>query len=147
VRPAEYESGAVHRWLALCCGLLTVGLLLAPGDAVQELQTFVRGLFQLPVVAAVPGGTADKWVHGVLFTLWGCSLRLGWRRVPAYALFALLLMAGAVTETLQLRVPGRKASIADLAADLAGAASGLALAWALSWWRNADGRRSVRPEP
>lgn len=76
--------------------------------------------------------------HGPVFA--GLALVLLWLRAPPAGLplrpfgqyraaFLLLVVAGIVTELLQLALPSRSVSAADVVHDAAGAALGLALAW------------------
>lgn len=93
--------------------------------------------------AALERLQADKLVH---LTLFGVQAMLGRRwaraaslRAPGLWALAATVAYGALTELLQLHVPGRDGDLFDLAADGIGAA----LAVAFVWWRERAARRGA----
>ena len=105
---------------------LTAFLLLLPGGVLSLLEGW------LPMFEAAPDlqvGSSDKLVHGALFALCGYTAMRAWDRSAESWLYILFALSGfgAVTEILQLAVPGRAASAGDLLADVLGALAGIAL--------------------
>jgi len=101
------------RLATVVASLVVLAIVLLPGDAVPKLH--ITGL--------------DKLIHFVMFFCWALALRFDWaafRRRPALLLAAGAL-AGALTEAMQLGVPGRSFDLLDLAADAAGVALAAAL--------------------
>lgn len=95
----------------------------------------------VPNLRALPGGMPDWFAHGVGYAMLGAlALRAfaggRWGGVTARtvaAAAALAVLYGVSDELHQTWVPGRSASIDDVAADAAGA--GLAVAAGLVWRR------------
>jgi VanZ family protein len=99
---------------------------------------------------AVPIATPrhlDKLVHAVIWAILAALLTAGgrargWPRGTAIAVGVTLAIAyGAVDELHQARVPGRDASLGDVAADAVGALAG-ALAVAAGYGRRRHGDRA-----
>ena len=104
-------SNRAIRWLsAAAAGLIVVQLLL---------------LQQPDYAGRIVEASSDKLVHFVVF---GAIAFFIWVATAArwpLLIWAVVVLVGAIDESHQLDVPGRTASIADLAADGAGAAASL----------------------
>ncbi len=104
--------------------------------ALQMVVIFAAS--SIPDVQQLPGGTPDWLWHGTGYALLGgLMLRAlaGGRRagVTVATVVAAILCAalyGASDEWHQSFVPGRSATVDDLAADMSGAALAVSLAWA-----------------
>jgi VanZ family protein len=113
----------VHR--SVICIAAVALMLLTPGPLIEWLKT----LLSLPVMP--PSETefpTDKLVHCLLFA--GCTFFClqDWRE--KFGLFMVLLMMlafAALTELLQIVIPGRSGDWSDFAADALGIAGGF-------WW-------------
>lgn len=106
-----------------------------------SLMAFIGVLSSVPGTGDSPGATLLGWVppnvqnllHLPLFALlawsWCRALgRLGWAPAGAWASAALISFAWAVLDELhQLYVPGRYASMTDMALNVAGIATGLVI--------------------
>ncbi len=117
--------------IAYCTLALTSILLLLPGSIVEQSVLWLYQWWPWPSSGIVSAGLlTDKIVHLVLFGICGFFFCIEWlkkNRSPV-SLFALLLGYGMTIELLQILIPGRGASLGDLAADGAGAALGMLLA-------------------
>ena len=104
-------SNRAIRWLsAAAAGLIVVQLLL---------------LQQPDYAGRIVEASSDKLVHFVVF---GAIAFFIWVATAArwpLLIWVVVVLVGAIDESHQLDVPGRTASIADLAADGAGAAASL----------------------
>ena len=104
-------SNRAIRWLsAIAAGLIVVQILL---------------LQQPDYAGRLVDATSDKLVHFVVF---GAIAFFIWIATAArwpLLVWAVVVLVGAIDESQQLDMPGRTASIADLAADGAGAAASL----------------------
>jgi len=89
--------------------------------AVAVLALYPR--LQLPEPALTRGWT-DLLEHGLAFLVLSVLAGLLWR--PLWRVAGSLALAAAAIELLQIAIPGREVSAADLAAGLAGLALGLA---------------------
>ena len=107
--------------------VLSLALLLSPASVVLELKIWLASW--LPYAAEIDRSDAfrhsDKWVHLGLFVVLGLLGVRAWRQPGQRTLVWYGLIATAVaTECLQHYIPGRSASLGDLAADLLGLARG-----------------------
>jgi hypothetical protein len=99
----------------------------------------------IPDLGELPGGAPDWLGHGVGYAILGVlALRAfaggRWSGVTARAVGAAALLAvlyGVSDELHQALVPGRSASVRDIAADAAGAGLAVSVGWA---WRRFSGR-------
>jgi VanZ family protein len=127
-----------ERRYALLALSLTLVLLIVPGSVLAGLQTAMEPLMTAlkewkalwwPWPASDDDGEPlplDKVVHFVLFAGCGYWVARGWLGDYNWLGLLLALMAyGVLTEVIQLFVPGRGLSVADMIADAAGAAFGL----------------------
>lgn len=129
---AAESSAARLRWYRhgfALAALLTLVLLLLPGDAVLAVKLWVASW--LPYAQEVDQADwtahADKLQHAGLFAVLGALGCRAWlRRAERLRAFAGVLLLGAGTEVLQSLVPGRACSVWDFGAD--------ALGLALGWW-------------
>lgn len=112
-------------------------------SAARLLPAFawMAGIFYLSHQSTPLGGPSSPWepvmahlgLYAVLAVLliWPGAGALGGLKMPWFGVlavvFALTLLYGATDELHQAWIPGRTASISDLAIDAAGAASGLGL--------------------
>ena len=81
---------------------------------------------------AVAGIGVDKLLHAGGYAVLAAAALAACRRVDArsaLAVFLLVTALGGAVELLQAPVPGRSASVLDLAADAVGAAAGVT-----AWW-------------
>lgn len=112
-----------HRNTLLTAALVCLALF-SPGDTMPPLDG------GLPWIVTL---LADKVVHAVLFfvqtAMLARSMRHGRCRWPRATTAGMVLMFAAATELVQGVVPGRQASVADLAADTVGLALALVLVW------------------
>lgn len=119
---------AVFRCLFIFAMILTLVGLLMPASTILALREW--SALWLPWSALVdnadPSVHTDKIVHVGLFLLLGALAARSWPypRGRVFAWLGLFLL-GCLTEWLQQFVPGRGASVFDLAADVAGASLGL----------------------
>ena len=82
------------------------------------------------------GSQSDKLVHFSLFLLLGALAARSWPHATGrWSAWLGLFLLGCLTEWLQQYVPGRGASVFDLATDVAGTSLGL-------WWVR---KEAVRP--
>ena len=123
VTPAVVRSFApVFAWMILLYALSSlpgdVDSTVAPPSAIAWVPPALQNALHLPA-------------YGLLAWLWFRALdAYGWK--PVAALFAAFLFSsifGGFDELHQMRVPGRYASLTDLAANVLGSAAGAALAW------------------
>ena len=106
-------------------------LLLLPGSVVEQSVLWIYQWWPWPSSGLMSDGIlTDKLVHLMLFTTCGFFFCIEWNKKnrSTALLFALLLAYGMTIELLQIIVPGRGASLGDLAANAAGAALGMLLA-------------------
>ena len=101
--------------------LLLKAALFGTAAAVAVLALYPR--LQLPEPALTRGWT-DLLEHGLAFLVLSVLAGLLWR--PLWRVAGSLALAAAAIELLQIAIPGREVSAADLAAGLAGLALGLA---------------------
>lgn len=148
VSPISVSSGArrrERRYALLALGL-TLVLLTMPGSVLAGLQSSLQVVME-PLITSLKEWMAlwwpwpaseddgeplpiDKVVHFVLFAGCGYWVARGWLGDYNWLGLLLALMAyGVFTEVIQVFVPGRGLSVADMIADAAGAAAGLL--WAL----------------
>lgn len=123
-----------YRRLAIACLLFTFVALVIPGNQLYALSRTLQELLSLEVSLPSPPGGGDKLVHAGLFVACGFFLQAGLflPQVGWPGRLVMLVGYGALTELVQLAVPGRSASPYDFLADTIGAGLGLGLAWLLS---------------
>jgi len=126
--PAVRHAGRYRaaQWQAIAALSLTAALLLLPGSALAALADWLA----LADTPAPQVSGSDKFVHALLFGLCGLTSLRAWgdRRTHAVRTALALALFAVATETLQLWVPGRSASLGDLVADLLGVLAGMGLA-------------------
>ena len=108
--------------------LVTLVALLTPATAVLAFKMWVASWLPWAALAdsADPAAHTDKILHFGLFLLLGALAARGWPHPRGRVVAWLgLFLLGCLTEWLQQFVPGRGASVFDLAADVAGASLGL----------------------
>ncbi|HSJ15877.1 MAG TPA: VanZ family protein [Longimicrobiales bacterium] len=98
---------------------------------------FAFGLGSVPDVPAPDWALPlDKLAHLLLYGVLGVLLGRAWRRAGERpgppVLIALAVLAGALDELHQARVPGRSPEMADWLMDVVGAATGFALGAAMT---------------
>jgi VanZ family protein len=123
------------RLLFVLALLVTLVSLLTPGELVLAFKQWVYTWvpFAVQLDEADFSHNADKLIHTSLFATMGFLAVRGWtqRRQLVWVLIGVMWLAPQ-TEWLQVYVPGRGASWADVAADVAGLAAGVAWgAWVL----------------
>lgn len=128
---------ARFRRLFLLALVITLVALLTPASTVLAAKVWLASW--LPWAGAMDrmnlGAQSDKLVHFGLFLLLGALAARSWPHTAGrWTAWVGLLLLGMLTEWLQQFVPGRGASVLDLAADVAGTSLGL-------WW----GHKAVRP--
>ena len=132
----------VNRLLFALALALTLLSLLLPGDQVlafkQWVSTWVPFAQQLDDADVTHNG--DKVVHACLFASLGYLAVRGWvlRKQLVWVLAGLVWLAPQ-SEWAQAYIPGRGASLADVAADVAGLVVGVG--WAM-WHQHRRTRRS-----
>ena len=108
----------------------------------------VSSMSRPPVPAFLRFEHADKVMHFVGYSVLGGLAMLGaapWRRFrPALGAWLLVALWGACDEWHQSFVPGRDASLGELAADVGGAALGVGV---LLWWITRRRRRRGAATP
>lgn len=122
-RPAPVRPLANWRLLFLVTLIVSLVGLLSPASTLLELKIWVASWF--PWAGAIDPSDSlshvDKWIHLVIFLGLGVLGVCGWRLdEERRQLFLGLLVMALMTESLQHFIPGRSASLADLAADVAG---------------------------
>ena len=133
----------VNRLLFALALALTLLSLLLPGDQVlafkQWVSTWVPFAQQLDDADVTHNG--DKVVHACLFASLGYLAVRGWvlRKQLVWVLAGLVWLAPQ-SEWAQAYIPGRGASLADVAADVAGLVVGVG--WAM-WHQHRRARRSA----
>lgn len=133
------------RWLGVIALLVTIGLLVAPGEWLEEylLRPLIRWWGDDPI----PKDTewpVDKLVHFSLFLVTGWLLARGW--LSSYRWYGLatgLLSVAVVTEAVQAYIPGRHFDLLDMLANASGSLFGLAIGGWL--WARRRRRRSAAP--
>lgn len=128
----------LFRRLFLLALLFTLVSLLAPANSVMAFKAWVASW--LPWAALVDrvdlASQSDKLVHFSLFLLLGALAARSWPHATGrWSAWLGLFLLGCLTEWLQQYVPGRGASVFDLATDVAGTSLGL-------WWVR---KEAVRP--
>lgn len=129
---------ALFRRLFLLALLITLVALLTPASKVLAFKVWAASW--LPWAGAMDrmdlGSQSDKLVHFSLFLLLGALAARSWPHTRGRVVAWLgLFLLGCLTEWLQQYVPGRGASVFDLATDVAGTSLGL-------WWVR---KEAVRP--
>lgn len=122
---------------------ITLVSLLTPGELVLAVKQWVYTWipFAQQLDDADVTHNTDKVVHASLFACLGYLAVRGWvlRRQLAVVLVGLVWLAPQ-TEWVQTYIPGRGASLADVAADMAGLAVGVAWAlWHQRRWGHGSG--------
>jgi len=129
-------SWHVDRWLGVLALIVTIGLLVAPGEWLEEY--LLRPLFRWWGGDPIPNDTewpVDKLVHFSLFAVTGWLLARGW--LASYRWYGLatgLLAVAVVTELAQAYIPGRHFDLLDMLANATGSLLGLVIGgwlWAL----------------
>lgn len=120
----------LFRRLFLLALLFTLVALLVPASTVLAVKVWAASW--LPWAGAMDrmdlGSQSDKLVHFSLFLLLGTLAARSWPHATGrWSAWLGLFLLGCLTEWLQQYVPGRGASVLDLAADVAGASLGM-------WW-------------
>ena len=129
---------ALFRRLFLLALLFTLVALLVPASTVLAVKVWAASW--LPWAGAMDrmdlGSQSDKLVHFSLFLLLGALAPRSWPHATGrWSAWLGLFLLGCLTEWLQQYVPGRGASVFDLATDVAGTSLGL-------WWVR---KEAVRP--
>ena len=129
---------ALFRRLFLLALLFTLVALLVPASTVLAVKVWAASW--LPWAGAMVrmdlGSQSDKLVHFSLFLLLGALAARSWPHATGrWSAWLGLFLLGCLTEWLQQYVPGRGASVFDLATDVAGTSLGL-------WWVR---KEAVRP--
>lgn len=129
---------ALLRRLFLLALLITLVALLTPASTLLAVKIWVASW--LPWAEAMDrldmGSQSDKLVHVSLFLLLGALAARSWPHATGrWSAWLGLFLLGCLIEWLQQYVPGRGASVFDLAADVAGASLGV-------WWVR---KEAVRP--
>jgi len=117
--------------IAYCALVFTSILLLLPGSVVEQSVLWIYQWWPWPSSGLMSDGIlTDKIVHLMLFATCGFFFCIEWikKNRSSILLFALLLGYGMTIELLQILIPGRGASLGDLAANGVGAALGMLLA-------------------
>jgi hypothetical protein len=115
------RSPTVRGWLLATAAVLLLGI-------------FMPALYRQALIDALAGGFGldlpdpDAVGHALVFGLLALLVRVGRPRDPLLLHLACWLLAGALTEVLQLFTPDRDPQAADWLADVAGIGAGLALA-------------------
>jgi VanZ family protein len=126
-----HDLKAIRLFFALTLALTLLSLL-TPGDLVLAFKNWVYSWipFAQQLDDANVSHNGDKVVHACLFASLGYLAIKGWvlRSQLAWVLAGLVWLAPQ-TEWAQSYIPGRGASLADVAADVAGLALGVG--WAL----------------
>ena len=128
-----HDLKVIRLFFALALALTLLSLL-TPGDLVLAFKNWVYSWipFAQQLDDADVSHNGDKVVHACLFASLGYLAIKGWvlRSQLAWVLTGLVWLAPQ-SEWVQTYIPGRGASLADVAADVAGLAVGVG--WAL--WR------------
>jgi hypothetical protein len=115
------RSFAVRAWLLATLGVAGAGVFMPALYRQALIDALTRGFgLDLP--------DPDAFGHAAVFGLLALLVRTGRPRDPLLVHLSCWLLAGAVTEVLQLFTPDRDPSAADWLADALGIALGLALA-------------------
>jgi hypothetical protein len=115
------RSPTVRGWLLATAAVLLLGI-------------FMPALYRQALIDALAGGFGldlpdpDAVGHALVFGLLALLVRVGRPRDPLLLHLTCWLLAGALTEVLQLFTPDRDPQAADWLADVAGIGAGLALA-------------------
>jgi VanZ family protein len=99
-----------------------------------RLAAAALGYVAIAVLSSVPGvrphvpGLSDKLEHVFAFFVLGAVTVLAVRGFSGRRFLAIFVVYAAVLEIAQIFIPGREASLLDLAASLAGALLGVTIA-------------------
>lgn len=109
--------------IALAALLMVLLILLTPGAVIVQIKTWLSLPLRPPSTTGLP---LDKLVHFAMFALCSWLVARAWLREFGTARLLLLMLGfAALTECLQLLVPGRSGDLPDFFADALGVMVGL----------------------
>ena len=111
--------------------ILVFLMLVTPGPVIEAISAWLAMPMMPPTESEFP---TDKVVHFAMFAVCAFLSFRAWNgRLGAAAMLAALLIFAALTESLQMVIPGRSGDLMDFLADATGVLMGF---W---WYRRSTG--------
>jgi hypothetical protein len=128
----QSQSVSIHRIIFLLTLAFVILVTLAPNSALEFLRVqygWVNSIAEF-MDSLMPGVDVD---HLSAFIALGFAVRFGWPGRKAWQVALGMLLLAAVTELVQLWVPGRVASPFHALTDVLGGLAGFLLAWLMTF--------------